>query len=104
VSVANELWQVLVPTVSNTGKPFRTRFHRVFDAKVRSITGGLTVHVKTVKGEWVSPDGRVFVEQMIPVSFTATEAQAVEIGGIVKKMYEQEAVFVYRLSDRVILV
>ena len=47
-----ELWEILVPTMSNAGKPFRTRFHRVWDAKVEKISGGLTIHMPT-KGKWV---------------------------------------------------
>jgi hypothetical protein len=42
-----ELWEVLVPTETGDGrggkKPIHTRYHKVWDAKVRAITGGLTV-------------------------------------------------------------
>jgi len=46
-----ELWEVLVPTVRRVGgRPYRTRFHRVWDAKVRALTGGLTI-LTPVKGQ-----------------------------------------------------
>ena len=47
------MWEILVPTKSNAGKPYRTRYHRVWDAKVREISGGLTV-MPVVKGQWLS--------------------------------------------------
>ena len=37
------LWLILVPTIRNDGRPIRTRFHRVWDGKVRDISGGLTI-------------------------------------------------------------
>ena len=37
------IWELLVPTVSNEGKPFKTRFHKVWDTKVRELVGGLTI-------------------------------------------------------------
>ena len=77
------LWEILVPTVSNAGKPYRTRYHRVWDQKVRAISGGLTV-MPVAKGQWVDPaDGKLFVERMIPVRVIATREQMeaiVEIG------------------------
>lgn len=48
------MWEILVPTKSNEGKPFRTRYHRVWDAKVREISGGLTI-LPVVKGQCTLP-------------------------------------------------
>lgn len=47
------IWEILVPTVNNDGKPFKTRFHRVWDSKVRELVGGLTIMQPNIKGEWV---------------------------------------------------
>ena len=37
-----KLFQILVPTQKNDGRPIKTRFPSVWDARVRPITGGLT--------------------------------------------------------------
>ncbi len=97
-----KLWEILVPTVTPAGKPIRTRFHRVWDTKVRSISHGLTILTPT-KGQWVAPDGKLFLERMIPVRFMATREQAEEIVDHTLKYYDQLAVLCYMVSSDVIL-
>lgn len=97
------LWEILVPTVHNNGKPFRTRYHRVWDARVRKISGGLTI-LTTAKGQWINPDGKLFIERMIPVRILATPEQMDEIIQMTISYYEQEAVLAYRISQEVKLV
>lgn len=98
-----ELWEILVPTIRNDGKPIRTRFHRVWDAKVRAISGGLTIHTPA-KGQWVHPEsGTLFAERMIPVRIMCTREQIDKIVDITLEYYEQIAVMAYRISDEVIL-
>ena len=96
------LWEILVPTVRNNGKPFRTRYHRVWDGKVREITGGLTI-LPVAKGQWLSPSGELFLERMIPVRIVCTEAQINEIVDMTMVYYDQEAVLAYKISTQVIL-
>ena len=96
------LWEILVPTVRNNGKPFRTRYHRVWDGKVREITGGLTI-LPVAKGQWISPSGELFLERMIPVRIVCTEAQINEIVDMTMVYYDQEAVLAYKISTQVIL-
>jgi hypothetical protein len=98
----NYLWEILVPTVRNNGKPIRTRFHRVWDNKVREISGGMTI-LHPVKGQWVSPDNELFAERMIPVRIMCSEAQIKDIADITAAHYEQKAVMYYRLSDKVVI-
>lgn len=97
------MWEILVPTVRNCGKPFRTRYHRVWDKKVREISGGLTI-MSPVKGQWVNPDGILFAERMIPVRIIATEEQIEKIIAMTIKYYDQEAVLCIRVADVVKLV
>lgn len=97
-----ELWEILVPTIRPNGKPFRTRYHRVWDAKVREITNGLTI-LPVSKGHWISPAGELFVERMIPVRIVASRQQIEDIINLTIKYYEQEAVLAYKMSDEVIL-
>lgn len=99
-----QMWEILVPTVRmSDGKPYRTRYHRVWDTKVRAISGGLTI-LSPAKGQWVARDGELFVERMIPVRIMCTEEQIDAIIKMTIKYYDQLAVLAYRLSDNVKLV
>ena len=93
-----ELWEILVPTVRNDGRPIRTRCHRVWDAKVREIAGGLTI-LQPVRGQWVSPHGELFIERMIPVRIVCDSTQINVIADYTAKFYQQLAVLFYRVSD-----
>lgn len=97
------LWEILVPTVREDGRPYRTRFHRVWDEKVKKVANGLTV-VSPVKGVWVSKDGDTFKERMIPVRIMCTRDQIIEIAHMTKDYYEQLAVMVSKVSDDVFII
>lgn len=96
------LWEVLVPTVRNDGRPIKTRFHRVWDAKVRMLTGGLTI-MPVSKGQWVSKDGTLFAERMIPVRIACDKPTIEKILDFTITYYEQLAVMAYKVSDSVII-
>lgn len=98
-----EMWEILVPTITNEGKPIKTRFHKAWDKKVYSITKGLTI-LQPTKGKWVSPTGTLFAERMIPVRIACSEDQIREIMIMSKKYYDQLAIMSYRISDHVILL
>jgi hypothetical protein len=95
------LWEILVPTVRRVDdKPYRLRFHRVWDAKVRAISGGLTI-LSPAKGQWVSPDDELFEERMIPVRFIATEEQKDRIVDMSCVYYDQLAILCYAVANKV---
>jgi len=95
------LWEILVPTVRRKdGKPIRTRYHRVWDGKVRAIAGGLTI-LQPAKGQWVSPSGELFSERMIPVRVACSEEQIDKIADMTAVYYDQLAVMYYRVADKV---
>lgn len=104
------LYEILVPTVHRRKldargqpKPIKTRFHRVWDEKVRAISGGLTV-LTPAKGQWISPDGVLFRDRMIPVRFVAHNEEDVErVIDITLAHYDELAVMCYRVSDHVII-
>lgn len=98
-----KMWTILVPCERNDGRPIYTRFHRVWDEKVRKITGGLTI-MPPSKGQWVSPNGEVYDERMIPVMFAATEEQCDEIMKLTLDYYEQLAVLCWEVSSNVKLL
>lgn len=103
------LWEILVPTERRivtapvTHQYYTTRYHRVWDAKVREITGGLTI-MQPVKGEWISGDADLYQERMIPVRIVATRDQINTIIAMTLVYYDQLAVLCYKLSDEVLLV
>lgn len=98
-----QLWEILVPTVRRKdGQPYRTRYHRVWDGKVRAISGGLTI-LTPAKGQWVAPDGQLFVERMIPVRVIATRTEIEKVIDLTLDYYDQLAVLCYKISDEVIL-
>lgn len=93
-------YEILVPTQTNEGKPLRTRFHKVWDEKVRAITGGLTI-VPPVKGQWVAPNGELFAERMIPVRIACSAEQIDLIADMTAKYYNQKAILFYMISDNI---
>ncbi len=97
-----ELWEILVPASNNRDKEFSYEHHKEWDAFVKKITGGVTI-MKTAKGEWVSPTGKVYVDRMIPCRIVCTEEQISEIIDFTLEHYDQEAVLAYRISTNVML-
>lgn len=99
------MWEILVPTERrlNPGKYYTVRYHRVWDAKVRSITGGLTI-MPPARGQWINPiTGELFYEKMIPVRVMATREEIEKVVDLTLKYYDQLAILCYKISDEVIL-
>jgi len=97
------LWEILVPTFDNDGNHFGLKYHQVWDKKVREISGGLTI-LKTSKGQWVSREGDLYYDRMIPVRIYCTEPEIDKIIDITMDYYKQIAILCYRISDCVKLV
>jgi len=98
-----KLWEIYVPTIRKNGNPIRVRHHRVWDKKVREITGGLTI-LRPAIGYWDSPTGTIYRERMIPVRIIATEEEMEKILKITFKHYpDEEAVLYVEISDKVVL-
>jgi hypothetical protein len=97
-----QLWEIFVPTIFNSGKPIKTRYHRVWDQKVYAITGGLTIMTPT-KGKWVNPSGTLFAERMIPVRISCTREEIEKIIDMTMEYYDQEAIMAYMISQDVII-
>jgi hypothetical protein len=97
------MWEILVPTIRRADDvPIRKRFHKVWDEKVRAISGGLTV-LTPAKGQWLCPKGDLYEERMIPVRFLATEAQMEEIVDMTAVYYDQLAVLCYEIARNVVM-
>ena len=96
------LWEIMVPTKFNDGRPIRTRHHKAWDDKVRVISGGLTIY-KPAIGQWISSEKELFKERMIPVRIACTESDINMIMEITMKHYDQLAVMAYVISEKVII-
>ena len=96
------LFEILVPTQRNDGRPIHLRFHRIWDRKVREIAGGLTI-LTPVKGQWIY-ENTLFQERMIPVRIATTKQAMEEIARFTLKYYEQFAVLYYRVADDVTII
>ena len=103
--IKKRMWEILVPTNFRWGQTVPAEYHREWDGRVRSITGGLTI-MHPAKGEWVcgEEDGTVFREPMIPVRVWATRKQMDRIAEITLDHYDQLAVMFYHISDEVLIV
>lgn len=103
-----ELWEVLVPTVKNPNakskkkRYYRTRYHKIWDAKVIAIAGGQSILTK-IKGKWMSSKHEMFDEEMIPVRIACTRDQIRQIIRLVSQHYSQKAVMCYKISEEVII-
>lgn len=94
------LWEILVPRCSNEGIEYRVEHHRKWDAQVRQIAGGITI-LRPARGQWVSSEGELFREEMIPVRVYCTEEDIDRILEYTVQYYNQKAVFAYEVSTKV---
>ena len=95
------MWEILVPTVRNDGRPFYLRYHKVWDAKVLAISGGLTI-MKPAVGQWINPaDHKLFKDRTIPVRFIGTRTQKDQIVDMTCIYYDQLAVLCYAVGEQV---
>lgn len=97
-----ELWEILVPTKRNNGRPFTTRHHKEWDKRVRKLSSGLTIYTPA-KGQWVDLDGDLFEERMIPVRIACNGKTIQKIMDITAQHYDQLAVMAYCVSDNVLI-
>lgn len=95
-----KIYEILVPTISNEGKPFRLRYHRVWDKYVRNITGGLSI-LTPIKGQWLNRNS-LYIERMIPVRIACTEEQINIIADYTAKYYKQKAIMYYIIGQVII--
>ncbi len=93
----SDLWEILVPTMRND-KPVRTRFHRVWDEKVRKISKGLTI-LSPAKGQWFNKENELLVERVIPVRIMCNREQIELIADLTAAHYSQQAVMFYKISS-----
>lgn len=95
-----ELWEILIPTTIKND-PINIGYHMDWDSKIRKLTKGLTI-LNTVKGQWEPYEDDVYEERMIPVRIACTKEQLDNILSFTIKYYQQQEIFAYRISDKII--
>jgi hypothetical protein len=97
------MWEVLVPcTFEDNKKPVSYKHHKKFDEYVLKLAGGITIF-KPVSGQWFC-DGVTYSDRVIPVRIACNKEKILKIANFAKNHYRQIAIFVYKISDEVILV
>lgn len=95
------MYMILVPASRGKKRFSYEGHHKAFDSKVKEICGGITIH-RPVKGEWISPDGIIFTDRMIPVMIAVKEERDIEvIANFALNHYDEEAIMYYKVSDDV---
>ncbi len=105
-----KLWDIYVPKYANDRTKYLKRkvkfsieHHHAWDDYVRSLTGGITI-MRSAKGQWMSPEGELFRDVMIPVRILCSEEHIDDIINFTLKHYDQHAVLAYEVSDNIKLV
>jgi len=96
-----KLYEILVPASGNQEK-FSYEHHKIWDAFVMEISKGITV-MKTGKGEWISPEGDLYKDRVIPCRVACTTEEIHKIIDFTITHYNQEAVMAYCISEEVII-
>lgn len=98
-----KLYEILVPTIyGDTMKPIRTKHHKKWDARVKKLSGGLTI-LSPGKGVWVH-GGIDYIERVIPVRIMCEEDVMKKIVDITLQHYRQKAVMYYVLATECFIV
>lgn len=97
-----KLYEILVPASSNSQARFTYAHHKKWDAFVMSVAKGVTI-MKVGKGSWVSPDGSLYKDRVIPCRIACTREEIDIIIDFTLKHYDQLAVMAYCISEEVII-
>jgi len=99
-----EVWEIMVPTVSNDGKPFRLRHHREWDKQVNRISNGMTI-LTPCKGQWIDLlTNSLYNERMIPVRIVCDRKQIIQIMKITQRHYNQIDVLAIKISSEALFL
>lgn len=98
------MWEIYVPVsyIDKKGKGFDwpVDHHQKWDAKVRDISGGLTIF-KPVKGQWIHPLGHLQTEEVIPVRIACSKKQFRMIINMTLDHYNQKEVLGFKFGEAI---
>jgi hypothetical protein len=93
-----DMWEILVPASGNNKQEFTYEHHKAWDAYVKNLTGGVTI-MKTAKGQWVSQEGELYIDRMIPCRIFCSDDEILQIVRFTMTHYNQKAIAIAKLSD-----
>lgn len=74
-----------------------------FDNQYITVQGSVYLRpvISPIKGQWISQNGELFKERMIPVRIACSREQIDKIADITAKYYDQKAIMYYLISEEV---
>lgn len=102
VALTEPIWEILVPA-SNDKNEFTYEHHKQFDEYVKQKAGGITI-LRGGKGEWISPEGKLYKDRIIPCRICCSQCDIISIMKFALKHYNQKAIMAYKISDHVMMV
>lgn len=99
---SHPMWEIFVPA-SKGDVEFPYEHHKLFDAFVKEKAGGITI-LRGAKGEWISPDGELYKDRIIPCRICCSRKDIMQIMKFALKHYGQKAIMAYKISDQVLIV
>ena len=101
-----QLWEVLVPASDGRGIPLLLNHHRIWDEKVRELTGGGMTISAPAKDEWGNgKEGNAILrEPMIPVRLLTDKVTMDKVAIMTMEHYDQKSVLYYMVSDTVYML
>jgi len=98
---SHPMWEIFVPA-SNNDMEFSYEHHKMFDEFVKQKAGGITI-LRGAKGEWISPEGDLYKDRIIPCRICCTRDDMDCIMRFALNHYNQKAIMAYKLSDQVLI-
>ena len=92
-----KLWRIYLPANDNNGFEFSLEHHQKWDEYVHNLVGGVTI-MKSAKGQWISPHGKLYIDIMIPCEINCFKSQIKQIARFSIEHYNQEAIAYLPLS------
>lgn len=96
------LYEIFVPVCDNKQNVYDLDFHHEWDKKILKISNGLTI-LRSQKGSWLSQEGEIYKEEVIPIRIAATHEQILQIMDITAEHYSQKAMFCRHIPGEVYL-
>jgi len=92
-----KLFEILIPAER------KLEHHLDWDAKVTSITGGLSI-MPIIRGHWQSDLECIVREKMVPVRLIASDEQMLQIAQLTGEHYQQKSIMYYVISQEAFVV
>jgi hypothetical protein len=101
-ALAKPMWEILIPAYDDK-EEFTIDHHKVFDGFVKEKAGGITI-LRGAKGEWISPEGELYKDKIIPCRICCSFGDIKSIMEFALEHYNQKTIMAYKISDHVLMI